>query len=339
MNYSFTRRADSRSAAAGIIKNLTRSGSMGSRLARWFATHRPENPPNPEPQHPVPGEDAQLINKLKARMAQNAGAQLQPHQKPSLTHAELTDTIDVILWAGQLLLQHGANSSRVEKTIHQMGTYLGCDWVDTFISFNGLTVSASSGGEFRTKVRRVVRIGVNMTIVSGISHLTHEVVRGHLNRRQTRAELERISGTPRHYNRWLVVLMVGLACAAFSRLFGGDWPVFAVTWGAASAAMFTRQELTKRHFNGLLVVTATAFVGSLLAGLATLFRLSPEPETALVATVLLLVPGVPLINSVDDLAEGYLVVGLARGAGGALISLGIALGLLLAMGLLGIDRL
>ena len=38
------------------------------------------------------------------------------------------------------------------------------------------------------------------------------------------------------YNRWTVVVLVGLGCAAFSRLFGGDWPVFLVTFVAAAVA-------------------------------------------------------------------------------------------------------
>lgn len=31
---------------------------------------------------------------------------------------------------------------------------------------------------------------------------------------------------PNYYNRWLVVVMVGLACASFSYLQGGDWSAF-----------------------------------------------------------------------------------------------------------------
>ena len=62
-------------------------------------------------------------------------------------------------------------------------------------------------------------------------------------------------------------------------------------------------------------------------------------HTALVSAVLLLVPGVPLINAADDLLKGHLIMGIARGVTGLIISLAIALGLLLAMRLLGVSGL
>lgn len=40
--------------------------------------------------------------------------------------------------------------------------------------------------------------------------------------------LARIATVPHHYSRGTVVVAVGLACAAFCRLFGGDWAALAV---------------------------------------------------------------------------------------------------------------
>jgi uncharacterized membrane protein YjjP (DUF1212 family) len=263
----------------------------------------------------------------------------QPAARPPLTWQELTDVIDLAAWAGQLLMQNGADSERVEETVHRLGTALGCEWLDVFVSAHSLGITTISGDTFRTKIRRIGPGGVNMTIVSAVNRLSRRTDLGELDRAQVRAELERISHIPSHYPRWLVVVLVGLACAAFSRLLGGDWPVFGVTFVSAAVAMFVRQELARRHFNPLLVVTVTAFVASLLASSATVFQLSQEPNLALVASVLLLVPGVPLINSLEDLIGGYIMTGVARGVYGALISLAIALGLLLAMGLVGIKGL
>jgi uncharacterized membrane protein YjjP (DUF1212 family) len=259
--------------------------------------------------------------------------------KPPLPREELRDVIDLSLWAGQLLLQHGADAQRVEETVHRFGTALGCDWMDILVSPNGLFVSTISGDEFRTKIRRVVQLGVNMTMVSAVNRLSRRVAAGELDRIQARRELERISSIPHHYPRWLVVIMVGLACAAFSRLFGGDWPAFGITFIAASVAMAARQQLTRWQINPFLVTVSTAFVAGVLASSGSLFNLSATKQIPWAAAVLLLVPGVPLINSVEDLINGHMVIGVARGMFGALISLGIALGLWLAMQLTGISGL
>ena len=263
----------------------------------------------------------------------------QPTRKPPLEREALRDVIDLSLWAGQLLLQHGAESARIEETVHHLGTGLGADWMDILVSPNAIAATTISGGEFRTKIRRVVAIGVNMQIIAEVNDLSRKVSAGALDRFQVRAEMERIDKLPRQYNRWVIVGMVGLACAAFSRMLGGDWPVFFVTLAAASVAMWVRQELTRRYFNSLLVVVGTAFVAGVVASSASIMKWGAQPQTALAASVLLLVPGVALINCADDLIQGHLVVGIIRGITGGMVCLGIALGLLLAIRLMGVSGL
>lgn len=258
------------------------------------------------------------------------------NEERPLTHEELTDIIELCLWAGQMLLQCGANSFRVEESVHRFGTGLGCDWLDVVIRTESITVTASSGGEFRTKTRRVVRMGVDMTRMMAINTLSRNIERGKCNREQARTHLEAIDTAVSHYNRWFVIVMVGLACAAFSQLFGGDWPVFGITFLAASVAMFARQELGKLHFNPFIIVTTCALVAGLIASLAGLPHVTAVPETALMASVLLLVPGVPLINSLHDFVRGYMSNGVTRGALGLIISFCIALGLIIAMSITGV---
>ncbi len=256
-----------------------------------------------------------------------------------LDRKTLANIVDLALWAGQLLIQNGAESQRVEESVRLLGTGLGCDWGDVLVSHNALVVSHSSKGDFRTKIRRISREGVNMTTVTAVSHLVHRVEEGKYDHIKVRSELKRISALPRHYNRWLTAVMVGLACAAFSRMFGGDWAVFGVTWTAAIGAALVRQELAKWQFNRYLVVILTAFAAGLFVGIANLIQLSSHLEIALAASVLMLVPGVPFINAVEDLIKGNTVVGLARAVTGVLIILAIALGLILAMQLTGIKGL
>ncbi len=247
-----------------------------------------------------------------------------PHFLP---RAEMRDIVDLSLWAGQLHLQHGADTERAERTIHHLGTGLGCDWLDIFISPNAIVVTTLSSGEFRTRVRRLVRFGgADMNIVSEVNDLAYQVEEHTADRARIRQELEAIDSMPKLYSRWLVVLLVGLACAAFSQLFGGGWSAFFLTWLAAGMAMLVRQELLRRTFNPYLVVVATAFVATLIASTGFIFGIVQNEQIPLAASVLLLVPGVPLINAAKDLLQGHMVTGLVRGINGTIITLSIALG-------------
>lgn len=257
--------------------------------------------------------------------------------KPPMDRDELRDVVDLALWAGQLLLHYGADSKRVEEVVHRIGTGLGCDWMDILVSPNVIIASTVSNGDFRTKVRRVVGFGVRMDIISQTNDLRYRVDAGEIDRFELREELERISSLGHQYNRWVVVGAVGLACAAFSRLFGGDLPIFLITLLAASTAMFVRQELKKRYFNDFAIVAVTAFIASMIAGLASVFDIGEDPAIASAAAVLLLIPGVPLINSGEDMLQGHLVMGTVRSVLGVLIALCIALGMSLAIQILGVD--
>lgn len=262
---------------------------------------------------------------------------LSPHeviQKPPLPHEELTDAIKLSMWAGQLLLQYGADTARVEETIHRIGTALGCDWLDIIILPEGIIATTVSGVEFRTKVRRVVRMGVNFSVLDEINQLSHLIVRGKADRHITREELRRISAVEQPYNRWVVVGMVGLGCAALCRLLGGDFIAFFVTLFASSGAMFIRQEMHKRHLNMMIIVVTTSFVAQILASVGILLKLGETPRIALAASVLLLVPGVPLVNSAQDIFQGFFTTGISRTVNGILITLGIAVGVVFANSLL-----
>lgn len=251
--------------------------------------------------------------------------------KPLMEPDVLRDVISISLWAGQLLLQHGADSARVEETIHRLGTALGCDWMDVIVQPHAIILTTVNNHQFRTKARRIPRMGVDMRVVSCITDIMYQVQAGHMDRFDVRRELVEIDNYTPLYNRWLIVVMVGLSCAAFSRLFGANWETFFVTWLAASTGMWVRQEMHKLHFNPFIIVMGTAFVASLIA--SVLSRVIPVglPEIALAASVLLLIPGAPLINAVEDLITGHTLTGVARGITGLIIALSIALGIWFAL--------
>jgi uncharacterized membrane protein YjjP (DUF1212 family) len=252
-------------------------------------------------------------------------------EKVPLSREALREVNEISLLAGALLMQNGAETARVEETVHRIGTALGANWLDILVSPNAIIVTSSSGDEFRTRLRRVLVLGVNMRVIDEVNSLSRRISAGDVDRHTAKEELTRISHLPA-YNRWLIVAMVGLGCAAFSRLFGGDAITFIITFLAASIAMLTRQELSRRAFNPLLITIVTAFVASTVALLMS--RLNPVPTaTALLSSVLLLIPGVHLINAAQDIIKGHLVTGIVRGFLGAVITACIALGILLAMSL------
>jgi uncharacterized membrane protein YjjP (DUF1212 family) len=252
---------------------------------------------------------------------------------------ELTDVIDLALWTGKLMLEHGASAPRVERTVELVGTSLGCDQLDILVSPNVIMATTSEGLQFRTKARRVAALHVNIARVANLGDLVRDVSTGRCGRQKLRERLEAIASSEPEYSRLTAVVMVGLACAAFSRLFGGDWPTFGIVWVAASAGMAVRQVLAARRYAPVLNVLAVSFTASLISAFAAGLVHTSTPEHALAASVLLLVPGVPLINAFEELVRGYSLMAVSRGVQGLAISLAIALGMLVATSWLGANAL
>ena len=142
---------------------------------------------------------------------------------------------------------------------------------------------------------------------------------------------------PEKYNRYFVVFMVGLSCASFAHLSGGDQLICFITFIASACGMWVRQSLSARHYNPAVVFAVTAFVASMVSGMALKFGWGAHPEIATAASVLLLVPGVPLINSLADMLKGHVNMGMSRWAVATLLTFSTCLGIVLALSLLNVS--
>jgi uncharacterized membrane protein YjjB (DUF3815 family) len=152
---------------------------------------------------------------------------------------------------------------------------------------------------------------------------------------EIRQRLEAIEHQPPIYNRWLVIAGLSLTAASLSRLFGGDWPTFFVTLVAGAIGTWLRQELGRRGWNLFFVAFAAALASGLAAGIAVFLKLSTMPALCLAAPGMIIVPGVPLVNGVQDMIKNHMSIGISRLGLATMITLAIAVGLFGAMALTG----
>ncbi len=234
-----------------------------------------------------------------------------------------------------LLLQYGAESTLVVQTATRLGLSLGVDSVECALAPNAVILTTLLNGHCITTVRKNLDKGINMQVVTEVQRIVitaeHKVYDIH----QVRKKLNAIQ--PLKYNRYLVIFMVGLSCACFSHLAGGDGVIFVITFIAASVAMYVRQQLTAKHFNSLIVFSLTSLVASLIAGSALKYNLGNDPQIALASSVLLLVPGFPLVNSLADILKGHINMGIARWTIATVLAFGACIGIVFALTILNIS--
>jgi len=242
----------------------------------------------------------------------------------------------MLLDVGTLLMSNGASTGRVRNTVNRIAEALGYD-VELLITSRSLmlTVTEENGSDYTSSVRRTPPHGVNFRIVSGISRMSWRVIEEKLTIAQINDEINRLTSLP-HYPRLVVLSFVALAGASFCRLFGGEGWELIVTFAATFFGLFIRQEAIKKRFNPYLAIVFASFAASMVSGLSVKLGIGDTPEHALATSVLFLIPGVPLINSLTDIIDGNTLNGIVRGANGFVMAFAIALGLMMAMQIYGI---
>jgi uncharacterized membrane protein YjjP (DUF1212 family) len=263
--------------------------------------------------------------------AQATLASCPPDQgKPHLSTDQLRDLLATALDAGGILMQAGATIPVVEQVVHHLGTSMGADWMDVYCTPTGIIAMATSGGEHRTRVHRIVNLGVDLARVDAVTALSREAETRRLSVQEVRPRLAVIREKPRAYGRWLTILAVAVGCGAFAFRMGGSAADVAATVAVAAIGQWSRVMLLGRKLSPLVT---TAAVATLVAVLGVLLGLSGlvNGNTVTSAGVLLLVPGVFLVGAVYELISGNLVSGLARGAYAMLLVMAIGAGIVLTV--------
>jgi len=254
------------------------------------------------------------------------------------TPVPLEEISHLTLSVGRILFQNNADTEEVLESVHRFAKVFACD-VHLLVTYESLLLTVTTAsGEFRTKAgNRVPAMNVNMAAVAAVKTLVVDVetARGAMAATEIRQRLEAIEHQPPIYNRWLVIAGLSLTAASLSRLFGGDWPTFFVTLVAGAIGTWLRQELGRRGWNLFFVAFAAALASGLAAGIAVFLKLSTMPALCLAAPGMIIVPGVPLVNGVQDMIKNHMSIGISRLGLATMITLAIAVGLFGAMALTG----
>ena len=224
--------------------------------------------------------------------------------------------LDLLLRTGQLLVESAADTNRIVRNMNRVAAFLGLpeEHLHIYVQYNMLMVNLSDDEHSFTKFQRCDKHGINMTTISLISKLSWKAIREDYSIEQYAEELEQIAHRPRNYTPVQVAIGTGFACGGFCIQFGCDWTAFFYASFAAAIGMYLRGLMLRKGLNNYMGIAIAAFISTLIAWATTYLPSSwtDTPLHPLLACALFIVPGVPLINFVDDMLDNYIQVGLTR---------------------------
>ncbi|MBR1850076.1 MAG: threonine/serine exporter family protein [Bacteroidales bacterium] len=232
--------------------------------------------------------------------------------------------LDVATEAGHILLENGAEISRVEETMDRIASAYGVEQKSFFVLSNGIIAT----GRDYAQASFIPIKGTQLSRVVDVNQLSRDVVAGRCPIGEAESRLEAIrssAGKP----WWELTLGIAFGVGAFSILFGGSLVDAAATF-AAGLLLGLFMTFVSPHLSRIFGNVAGGMVGGLLCIVAVLCGFGEHLPNMIIGTIIALVPGVPFTNGMRDLANEDYIAGATRLLDAFLAFLCIALGVALA---------
>jgi len=248
---------------------------------------------------------------------------------------DIDDLGHFVLKAGRLLLVSGADVDYVLQRTNSLVSKLGAA-AQLFISGERLLLTIDEGKTYRTRVgHQIAGMGVNTGLFDAVDKVIVDTISGSIDLTEATSRLERLEPAPQLHSSWVIIPAVAGTMAALCRLFGAAWWVVLAAFIGGIVSIILRRFFATRLVNPIVASFITAFVSAIVAGLSLKAMPYGDPALAFAAAGMILVPGVPLINGISDMAKGHPGVGLSRLATGSITVVAISFALFLASQVVG----
>ncbi len=238
----------------------------------------------------------------------------------------MPDVADLILLAGQLILENGGETSRVEETMVRMAMAGGGNTADVFAIPQGIFCTVNVGLQTQTRVARIHNRGLNLAKVLEVNRISRQLSGGILTVETAYNELLKVDGLPRRYPTGIRFLAGAIGSASFGYLLGAHVGSVFVAGMTGLLVMLVMEFLQKKEVL-YFISLAIAGVMTTVANLAVKqYWPGIEFDLAIIGSIMSLVPGLAITTSVRDALFEDLVSASIRGVEAFGVALSIASG-------------
>ena len=200
--------------------------------------------------------------------------------------------------AGRVLLENGAEISRVEETMERIADNYGESGERFFVLSNGIFTTGKSyaNAEF------IPMKGARLEKVVEVNQLSREIAAHKIPLPQAVEMLERIKNLP---SKPVLeqFLGAGLGCAGFCIIFGGSLLDCMASLCSALILYLFVLKVSTPYLSKTLGNICGGFIGTILCILFNLMVPQTNLGNMVVGTLILLIPGVPFTNGLRDVAN------------------------------------
>ncbi len=229
------------------------------------------------------------------------------------TMADSKEIMATAMEAGHILLENGAEISRVEDTMMRICTHFGVQNCHFFVLSNGIfTTGAEENKDNRSfaEVQHIPVRSASLDRVIAVNQLSRDVAESGLSVSEVKQELERIRRSPGK-PVWHQILASGFGSACFCYLFGGS-PFDSLGSFLAGILLYAFLLFPGKRLSKIFQNVAGGALVTLICFLNWRLGIGNSWSNMVIGAIIPLVPGVPFINGIRDIADGDYIAGSVR---------------------------
>lgn len=243
-----------------------------------------------------------------------------------MNYDKLVETITLI---GKEMYTCGAEVNRVEDSLSRILIHYNAESFDVFVITSQITVSAKFEGRNYTIMKRMNNVNVDFTHLAQWNALSRKICAGNLDENQCYDCYNTIITEKKE--PWEFILLGSVLCTAgFSVFFGGDW-LDALASAVLGLFIFASNILLKKRINNFVYIIMVSFVTSAIGIGFYYMGFGHNLDKMLIGTVMLMIPGMIMTNSVRDIFLGDTIAGTLKIIESLILVICIAVGYGLAI--------
>ena len=232
---------------------------------------------------------------------------------------DFTEVLDVASKAGHILLENGAEISRVEDIMSRIASHYGVDSGNFFVLSNGIFTTGhankvtKSGGQASTyaNVEFIPLRAIQLSKVVAVNRLSYDIANDKVDLAEARERLEKISSAaPKP--AWEQILGSGIGASGFCAVFGGGWADCAAALVVGLLLYAFVLGVSSRYMSKIVGGTVNALLATLLCIASWRLGFGGSLANIIIGAIMPLIPGVPFVNGVRDLANSDYLAGFTR---------------------------
>ena len=251
-----------------------------------------------------------------------------------MTASNSTNPLDLAYEAGAILLENGAEISRVEGTMRRIAGHFGVEDESFFVLSNGII--AAGDGYARSKFIPIR--GASLDKVVAVNQLSREVAAGQCTLEQIEERLQQIRAM-KPKRAWEQILASGVGSAAFCILFGGGFADCLASFIAGLMLWVFVLFIGSKRLSRIVNTVTGGLLSSIICFSLYRMGLGSHLSNMIIGAIIPLIPGVSFTNGIRDMANEDYLAGTTRLLDAMLtffcISLGVALAFMLDENLFG----